>query len=131
MPYYTVWVITWLSAALWHSNKKSEIWQTLLLLSLIQVTQCHLYKCHCPLAQVQVIGTHPSNIPDCYRLRVKGQRVSLILLQGEYKLDAINLHSLLVLLEKYHICLALIQTRHARTSDTCDRDISFHLTIFK
>ncbi len=34
--------------------------------ALIQVTQCHLYKCHCPLAQVQAIGTHPSNIPDWF-----------------------------------------------------------------
>ena len=37
-----MWVITWLSAALWHSYKyrsqKSDIWQTLLLLALIQVT---------------------------------------------------------------------------------------------
>ena len=33
--------------------------------ALIQVTQCHLYKCHCPLEQEQAMGTHPNNIPDC------------------------------------------------------------------
>ncbi len=55
----TVWVITWLSAALWYSYKCCS--QKLL----IQVTQCHLCKCHCPLAQVQAIDNYASNIPDC------------------------------------------------------------------
>ena len=101
----SVWVITWLSAVLWHSYKccsqKSErrrphmpgylprspfvcymLHRNLILhfifwpdfnpfetwtssLANFQVTQCHLYKRPCPLAQVQTIGTHPSNIPDC------------------------------------------------------------------
>ncbi len=39
----------------------------MLLLALTQVTQCHLYECHRPLAQVQVIDTHPSSIPDCFQ----------------------------------------------------------------
>ncbi len=61
----SVWVIIWLSATLWHSYKchsqKSEIWQ--FIGALIQVSQCHLYKCHCSLACVQAIGTHPRNMP--------------------------------------------------------------------
>ncbi len=48
---------------------------------LIQVTQCHLYKCHCPLAQVQAIGTHPSNISDCILILTGSASLKLV---GEY-----------------------------------------------
>ena len=57
----TVWVITWLSAAQWHSAKccspKSEIWHTLHLFKWLGVTcisaTVHLPKCK-PLALIQV-----------------------------------------------------------------------------
>ncbi len=41
------------------------------------VTECHLYKCHCPHSTVHGIGT-PSNILDCLHMWINIQVVHMI-----------------------------------------------------